>query len=95
MTGNGMGDAVMAAVQALNPNWNKMSSAEQAQMQAYFRAIYGAVVAYIQANADVLPAGHSGPGLQNPAGQPVLVSLSTGSGSTTAPDSITGKGSVS
>lgn len=57
-------------------------------------AIADAIVEEIVANADVLPMAHTGTGLQNPSGQPVTVDTSTGIGSTTSPEDITGMGKI-
>lgn len=48
----------------------------------------------IKANMDVLPASLGATPLQNDAGQPVHVDLSTGDGTTIAPQTIIGTGSV-
>lgn len=65
-----------------------------ADVEALWENVMTMIYNDIKANMDVLPVGHSGPGLQNPSGQPVAVSLSTGIGDTTAAESITGMGSV-
>ena len=98
MNGAQMGDDIVAAIQALNPNWNQLSGAQQAQLKAYWEAIATAIVNHIKDKADVLPAGSpttGGVGLQNPAGQPVHVDPNAGyNGTTTAPESLTGTGSI-
>lgn len=93
MNGNQMGDEVIAAIQALS-NFPESGKTANVIDPRVVRAFCSAVVAHIQANADVLSAAHSGSNLNNPAGQTVHVSTSTGDGATTAPEDIAGKGSV-
>lgn len=49
MNGNDMGDAVVAAIAAVNPN------ADETFLKTYWEPICTAIVTYIQANATVLP----------------------------------------
>lgn len=69
-------------------------SADDAKFRAAYEAAFGALLNYLKANMDVLPTALSGTSLNNPSGQTVTVSLSTGIGSTTAPKTISGMGSV-
>lgn len=69
MNGNALGDAMLAAIDAAPDKTNR---------QALFRALGGAIVAHIQANAAVTVAATV------PSGILVQVTPATGSGSTIA-----------
>lgn len=74
MNGNTLGDAMLAAVNAVP---------DKTDRQALFRALGGAIVGHIQANAAVTVAAVV------PAAIPVAVVPVTGIGATTAPSSAT------
>lgn len=75
LVGTALGDTVLAAIDALNPNAGDIPADVQTQRRALWHAIGTAVVTYIQANAVVtstvavasvsgvtVGAGASGPG---------------------------------
>jgi hypothetical protein len=67
------------------------------QLETLWEGIMGLIYSDMKANMDVLPAGHSGPGLENPSGQAGEVTSGPGAGgvtTTTAPIPIIGLGSV-
>lgn len=74
MNGDTLGDAMLAAVNAAPDKTNRT---------ALFRALGGAIVAHIQANATVTIAAAV------PVGIPVAVAPATGIGATTAPSTAT------
>lgn len=86
MTGNGMASQVVAAIEALDAS---LTPDQKTQLTNGWQAICGAIVSYIQGNADVSPNT-----LANPSGQAVAVNTSSGVGSTTAPQTITGLGKI-
>lgn len=88
MVGDDMGAAILAKVQTI-PGINITNTEE---LSRFCNAFGEAIVEYIKSNADVLPAGHTGPGLENPSGQPV--STPAGAGATSAPEPIIGMGSI-
>lgn len=97
MNGTARGDNAYNAVAAANPNFSKLSSAEQSTLKSYFETLFGADTTYIKGNADVIPAALSGEALSAPAGQLVNVTSGPGAGSTgeTAADTtLNGKGSI-
>ena len=85
LNGNGLGSEIAAALDALgvlNPDESAVD------IEPIWQAIGGAIVDHIQNNAEV-STDVTGNGL---ATLPVQVVPATGTGSTTAPDSITGSG---
>lgn len=96
MNGNDLGDALVAALIGID---GSMTPAQIAHLRSSWRALSAAWITYVKANMDVLPAGLSGPGLQNPVGQIVLIPSTSGpgspsNGSTSAVSTISGTGSV-
>jgi len=102
MTPSGRADAIYNAIENSSAHFSEFSVSEKAALKAQIQQIFGddgsgnGDLTYIQGNADVLPASHSGPSLNNPAGQPVATTgtATAQSGFTTAPETIDGMGSV-
>jgi hypothetical protein len=97
LDGNRLGDAIVTVLTSVYGSPPPMTADEIAQLRTSWRAIAGAIVAEITANADVLPAAHSGESLSSPAGQPSTGADPQGGvvDSTTDGDvTIVGKGSI-
>jgi len=90
MAGDDRGDAVYAVV-SQTPGFAALSQAEKDSVRQQLRTLWGADLAYVEGNAQVMPNT-----LQNPAGQPVATTggPAAQSGSTTAPSTLTGYGVV-
>lgn len=98
MNGNNMGDEVIAAIQAI-PDFPEQGKTANVIDPRVIRAICSAVVAHIQANADVLPVSHSGEDLSAPTGQLVTIPSTANpgnpsTGETTADKEVVGMGSI-
>lgn len=78
LDGNRLGDAILAALDALNPDAGTIPADAQARRRAAMRAIGGAVVAEIKANAAVTVNATVATGI------PVTVAVPAGTGATTA-----------
>lgn len=83
MTANGLSASLHTELQG------KFTIVDDTVLQQFCDACGKAIVEYVQANAEVLPNT-----LNNPSGQPVTVSTSSGVGATTSPQVIQGKGKV-
>ena len=83
LNGNRLGDAILAALDALNPDAGAIPVAVQAQRRDAMRAIGGAIVAEVQTNAAVTVAATVAAGIA------VAVTPGTGLGATTAPGTAT------
>ena len=99
MTGNARATAVYNAIVASNPNFAKLSPAEQNALLTSLQTIWGADVIYLTANVDVLPTAHAGLNLNNPVGQSVNIPVTSPAGTpsvgaTDALSNISGKGSI-
>lgn len=55
MNGNDRGDAAYNSVAGSNPDFAKLSPAEQNTLKSYFRTIYSADTGYITSNAEADP----------------------------------------
>lgn len=87
LDGNRLGDAILAALDTLNPDAAAIPAEVQAKRRAAMRAIGGAVVAEITGHAAVTVHATV------PAGIAVAVTPATGIGATSAPstaDTTTG-----
>lgn len=96
LVGNDLGDLIVTALQSVD---GSMNADQIAQLRSAWRAVAGAIVTYVQTNADVLPSAHSGPALNNPAGQAVNIPVTSApglasTGATSALENIAGKGSI-
>lgn len=85
MNGNGMGSEVAAALESLGVLSGDETAAD---IEPIWQAVCDAIVSHIQNNA-VISTDITGNGL---ATLPVQTVPATGTGTTTAPDSITGTG---
>lgn len=88
MVGTGMATAVKAELEAIT-DWPVEGMNVIVGDMRFLNAVCTGIVNYIKANAVVLPDT-----LNNPVGQPVLVSIPSGLGATTAPQVIAGTGKV-
>lgn len=99
MVGNNRGDVDYNAIKAANPNWGKFSPSEDAMVKHFFEVLFSADTTYIQGNADVSPAAHTGENLSAPTGQPVTIPVTnnpgmTSVGTVTADTECNGLGSI-
>jgi hypothetical protein len=84
------------ALVALNP---RITGAARTQLIDYWTVICAQIITYVQQNADVLPAAHTGENLSSPTGQSVLIPSTSSvgdpsSGATDADKELVGMGSV-
>lgn len=84
------GPAVRAAVQALNVADNSPITSNQ--LDQVWIAITGEHRSHLTDNVQVFPDGITP--MNNPIGQPVLVSIPSGIGATTAPEPTVGEGRI-
>lgn len=83
LDGNRLGDAILAALDALNPDAGTIPVAMQDKRRAAMRAIGGAIVSEVTTNGRVTVAATV------PAAIPVQVVPASGTGATTAPSTAT------
>lgn len=91
MSNNGRGDAIYDRI-ALTDNFSRLSDDEKNALRTQLRSIWGqGDLAYIKANAEVLPGT-----FQDPAGASVSTtgSATAQTGFVTSATAITGKGTV-
>lgn len=88
MNSTGMGDAVYNYLSANDPNFNKLSGAEQSSLKSKLEGIYGSATNYIQGNAE------ADPGATLLASAPTIVAPA-GGGPCSGTGTITGKASIS
>lgn len=89
-------DAIVTKIEAIT-DFPRSGTSPIIRDKRVILAIAEAIVEEFVGNADVLPAGHSGPGFENPTGQPSTGADPQGgtvNSTTTAPASITGMGKV-
>jgi hypothetical protein len=88
--GDALGTAIWTAIKATQTFSPALSSEDDAKGLAVWQAFGNAFYTYDNANTVVLPNT-----MNNPSGQAVVVSPSTGDGATSAPQVIAGTGLLS